>query len=269
MSTDWAEPRTPQSKKRAKSDASFDTDTGGEHGGGNTGAPLTDAARKRLNNASSDGGFAKCMASGVRLLAGRDYSVLELTNKLARRFNSDVVAAVIHELSSQNLVDDARYAEAFCRSRVERGYGPGFILRELQQNGLDPELIESVLSPYEEQWLDRAVAQVRKSHRPVKTQLQRRGWEDEEDPVSVDDADAIANADVREGEGNGDDAVDSRGRWGRRGSNRHDSVWQQGQKERGRLARMLARRGFSGALAGKAIDWVLKEESEGSSLDFE
>lgn len=291
MSTDWAQPRAPVSKKTgakktgaknpgaknpdsknfdskkwAKSKAQFDGNDAGEHAGSGAGVPLTDAARKRLNDASSDGGFAKCMASGVRLLAGREYSVLELTSKLARRFNGEVVEAVIHELTSQHLLDDSRYAEAFCRIRVERGYGPGFILRELQQNGLDPELTESVLSAYEEQWFERAVAQVRKAHRPAKKPLQRGSWQ--EGPDGHDDADTD-DAYVDSDEGVGDDLGEgpaARGRWGR-GTGRRNQAWEQSQKERGRLARMLARRGFSGSLAGKAIDLVLKEAAGEGSWD--
>ena len=40
-----------------------------------------------------------------------------------------------------------------------------FIQRELEQNGLDKELIENLLAPYNEQWLAMAIVQVEKKVR--------------------------------------------------------------------------------------------------------
>ena len=107
------------------------------------------------------------MAADVRLLAGREYSVLELTNKLSRRFNSQVVESVVEELAGLKVLDDERYGEAFCRSRVERGYGPGYIARELVQNGLDTDLIDILLEPYQDQWFERAQAKPKPIDRNV------------------------------------------------------------------------------------------------------
>ena len=108
------------------------------------------------------GNEAKCYGAAVRLLGTREYSVLELSTKLQRRFLSDVVSEVITELQNLGLLCNTRYGEAFCRSRADRGYGPVFIQRELEQNGLDKELIETLLAPYNEQWLARAIVQVEK-----------------------------------------------------------------------------------------------------------
>ena len=81
------------------------------------------------------GNEAKCYGAAVRLLGTREYSVLELSTKLQRRFLSDVVSEVITELQNLGLLCNTRYGEAFCRSRADRGYGPVFIQRELEQNG--------------------------------------------------------------------------------------------------------------------------------------
>ena len=70
------------------------------------------------------GNQAKCYAAAVRLLGTREYSVLELSTKLQRRFLSDVVSEVITELQNLGLLCNTRYGEAFCRSRIDRGYGP-------------------------------------------------------------------------------------------------------------------------------------------------
>ena len=85
-------------------------------------------------------------------------------------FLSEVVDGVITELQASGLLCNTRYGEAFCRSRVERGYGPVFMQRELEHNGLNKELIETLLEPYNEQWLDKAIMQVEKqtrTHRPA------------------------------------------------------------------------------------------------------
>jgi SOS response regulatory protein OraA/RecX len=178
------------------------------------------------------------MASGVRLLAGREYSVLELTNKLCRRFSSDVVDAVVGELVGQSVLDDVRYGEAFCRSRVERGYGPSYIARELEQNGLNTDLVDTLLQPYEDQWFERALTQARKAHRPRSrpSTLDAMGCDEGfADDLNADEA-FESSADLEPGE-----------------------EWKDRQKARGRLARRLARRGFSAGLASKVIDQVLAE----------
>jgi SOS response regulatory protein OraA/RecX len=50
-----------------------------------------------------------------------------------------------------------------------------------------------------------------------------------------------------------------------------DDQWKERQKARGRLARLLARRGFSGGLASKVIDQVLREAEAkaGSDSNFD
>lgn len=118
---------------------------------------------KGSSQGSSDqGSEAKCFAAAVRLLAGREYSVKELSAKLLRRFSADAVANVVAEMQAEGYVCNTRYGEAFCRSRVARGYGPVFIARELEQNGLDSDLIDALLQPHEDRWLEYAIAQVEK-----------------------------------------------------------------------------------------------------------
>ena len=177
---------------------------------------------------------AKCFAAAVRLLAGREYSIKELSTKLARRFPPDAVANVVAEMQSQGYVSDARYGEAFCRSRIAHGYGRMFIARELAQNGLDSDLIEALLLPHEDRWLEYAIALVEK--RTSKGQSQgtlldhRSGAGDSPDHAECLEFDEAGSADLRR------------------------EAWQRDQKERARLARFLARRGFSGAIASRAIN---------------
>ena len=182
---------------------------------------------------SDQGSEVKCFAAGIRLLAGREYSVKELSTKLARRFSPDAVARVVSEMHAQGYVCDTRYGEAFCRSRVARGYGPVFIARELEQNGLDSDLIDALLQPYEDCWLEHAVAQVAKKTSKGRSRgaLFDHGYGSDNE---VDDT----------GEPEIDEAFSS---------DQRREAWQRDQKERGRLARFLARRGFSGTTASRAI----------------
>ncbi len=175
----------------------------------------------------------KCFAAAIRLLAGREYSVNELATKLERRFSPDAVANVVTEMQSQGYLCNTRYGEAFCRSRVARGYGPVFITRELAQNGLDAELIDELLQPHEDRWLEYAVAQVEKKTSKAQSRgaLFNHGYEynDESEHAQAPGFEEPDSADQRR------------------------EAWQREQKERGRLARFLARRGFSGAVASRAI----------------
>lgn len=234
MTIDWAESHQSSGKS---------SDSKGQRHSGSY-KSKSDASRKELNGKAADGGYAKCRAAGVRLLAGREYSVLELTNKLSRRFSSEVVAEVVAELVSQRILDDRRYGEAFCRSRIDRGYGPGYITRELQQNGLDVELVDTLLEPYEDQWFARALTQAKKAYRPkTRRALHELGRLDEAAPA-VDDE----SLDTVRGSG-GDEEL--REEW--RGE------WKEQQKIRGRLARLLSRRGFPGGLTSTVIEQVLRE----------
>jgi SOS response regulatory protein OraA/RecX len=243
MTSDWAEPRQT-SDERSRGGVGRRQGQRQER----SYKPRSDASRKEQNSKAADGGYAKCMAAGVRLLAGREYSRLELANKLSRRFSAEAIDAMVAELVSLKVLDDERYGEAFCRSRVERGYGPGFIARELEQNGLGTELVEALLEPYQEQWFERALAQAQKAHRP-----KRRSFQNPSDPL--DDAEFVQ-----------DDAFVEAGP-----SASRDDQWKERQKARGRLARLLARRGFSGALASKVIDQVLREAEAkaGSDSNFD
>jgi len=74
----------------------------------------------------------------LRLLARREHSRRELLDKLALRgFDRDDVEPVIDQIAEQNWQNDARYAEAYVRQRIQNGYGPMRIRYELQQRGIN------------------------------------------------------------------------------------------------------------------------------------
>lgn len=107
--------------------------------------------------------FAEVRDNALRLLARREHSAQELRQKLLlREHPAELIDAAIRELAEQNLLSDARFAEAFVRSRGTRGYGPQRIRAELRQRGVDPTVAEDSLRSSEEDWQARALAQYRK-----------------------------------------------------------------------------------------------------------
>ena len=194
---------------------------------------------------------AKCYGAAVRLLGTREYSVVELTTKLQRRFLSEVVNEVTTELQALGLLCNTRYGEAFCRSRVERGYGPVFMQRELEQNGLNKELIETLLEPYDEQWLTKAILQVEKKARTLRpaNMLSPQPHANSSDNSENIDAALDCGMLTITGEAASDKTLSR---------DQQRQAWHEGQKERARIARFLARRGFPAGVASRAINQVMQ-----------
>jgi len=92
------------------------------------------------------------------LLARREHSRLELYQKLKQRqFEPNVINTELDKLFEEGLQSDERFAEAFLRSRIDKGKGPNIILSELLQRGVDELLASTVLdSISEEQWCEMA-----------------------------------------------------------------------------------------------------------------
>jgi len=87
------------------------------------------------------------------MLARREHSRAELVEKLGRRgYDPALVSAEVDALADEGLQSDARFAEAFLRSRMERGEGPVRIRYELVRRGVDESLIEGCLAPVTEDW---------------------------------------------------------------------------------------------------------------------
>jgi regulatory protein len=102
-------------------------------------------------------------AQALRFLGRREYSRLELSRKLAQRGVVEATAReVVEDLAQDGLVSDERFAEVFCRQRVERFQGPLKIRAELRARGVDDGIVTACLSPYEDQWRDLALAWIGK-----------------------------------------------------------------------------------------------------------
>ena len=90
------------------------------------------------------------------LLARREHSRLELYQKLKqKKFEPNIINTELDKLSDEGLQSDERFAEAFLRSRIDKGKGPNIILSELLQKGVDELLVSNVLESISEgQWCE-------------------------------------------------------------------------------------------------------------------
>lgn len=105
--------------------------------------------------------------AGIRLLARREYGVVEITKKLSQKHPPQLVQQVVAQLVEQNLLSDSRFAESLCNSRTGRGYGPIYIAQELSLKGIAKDLIEEFIDKNDPAWLERAIQAGRKKATPL------------------------------------------------------------------------------------------------------
>ncbi len=90
-------------------------------------------------------GRISALDTGLRLLARRAHSRLELRRKLARRgYAEDEVQAAMARLAELGYLDDASFAEGHVRRR-SRSLGPLALSAELAQRGVDRHLAAAAL----------------------------------------------------------------------------------------------------------------------------
>ena len=92
--------------------------------------------------------------AAMDLLARREHSFHELTQKLSVRFPDEDVLPVLEKLKAENLQSDQRYLEAYIRFRRNKGFGPLKIEAELYPKGLDSGLVKEYLYAEENYWLE-------------------------------------------------------------------------------------------------------------------
>lgn len=97
--------------------------------------------------------LAKIRLTAMNLLSYREYSRLELTEKLIAKFDEpSLIDQVIDQLVKQNLQSDQRFSEAFIRSRVARGQGQIRIRMELCERGIDKEMANQTINQCDVDW---------------------------------------------------------------------------------------------------------------------
>ncbi|AMX02870.1 regulatory protein RecX [Microbulbifer thermotolerans] len=112
--------------------------------------------------------------AALELLSRREHSRLEIRQKLSGRFPEADFDALFERLHQLNYQSDRRFAEVFTRSKIQRGYGPLRIRRELQQRGIHRDLIGDALEGVQVDWFALAAEQLqRRFHTPVSRALPR------------------------------------------------------------------------------------------------
>lgn len=84
---------------------------------------------------------------GLRLLAGRELTEAQLSDRLKARFeDADAVAAAVQRLAAEGAVNDRRAAESYARTaHALRGRGRDRIRRELAARGVDEAVARTVV----------------------------------------------------------------------------------------------------------------------------
>jgi regulatory protein len=92
--------------------------------------------------------------AGYALLAGRDFSIHEMTTRLLRKgHDAEVVAAAVASLVQEGFLREERYAEQFVGQHARRGRGPTRIRMELREKGVDGEVVDQALETAETDWV--------------------------------------------------------------------------------------------------------------------
>lgn len=113
---------------------------------------------------------AEIQRVAVRLLADREHSRAELKRKLhGRGHDPEAIEAALDTLAAQDLLSDARMAEAYVAERLSKGFGPLRIRQELRQRGVAEALIEARLERPESQWMQQLVAVATRKFGPGQT----------------------------------------------------------------------------------------------------
>lgn len=107
----------------------------------------------------------KARERALYLLDYRDYCFIELYKKLEANYEESVCLEVLRWLCDCGLVDDRRYANRLGEKLiVSKGFGYYRAKQEMLMKGLDRELVEEVLSQYEEDTLSRLEELVEKKY---------------------------------------------------------------------------------------------------------
>ncbi|GBC63942.1 recombination regulator RecX [Desulfonema ishimotonii] len=91
------------------------------------------------------------MDAAVRLLARRNHSAYELSQKLRQRgFGNGEIETVLAECERYHYIDDEETARSFFRELKARGHGFQRIRQEMKKKGLAGDAVDALLGEYAE-----------------------------------------------------------------------------------------------------------------------
>ena len=99
--------------------------------------------------------YRKIKGDCFKYLSYREYSQLELANKLLRKGWSETqIQEVLTELVKDGSQCNQRFAESFTRQRIQKGYGPIKISYELKQRGIEKIDLSAIVAEVSGSWQD-------------------------------------------------------------------------------------------------------------------
>ena len=90
---------------------------------------------------------------GIRLLADREHSRLEMRRKLlARDYDPAVVEEALQSLEKQGLLSDERFTEQYINVLKRKGFGPLRMRALLRERGINDTMIHEWVDNREDEW---------------------------------------------------------------------------------------------------------------------
>lgn len=103
--------------------------------------------RETLESQLRDAEANHARERALRMLGYRDRSETEVRRALVDDgYPADVAGAIVDRLVEVELIDDARFAHAWVRTRLASGLGPRRIARELTEKGISAEVASSAIA---------------------------------------------------------------------------------------------------------------------------
>lgn len=111
---------------------------------------------ERLNEIIHMDIFRKAKERALYLLDYKDYSYIQLYEKLELSYPQDICLEVLSKLVELGIINDNRYAKHLAeRLILGKKYGSYRAIRELKLKGIDDDLAQEVVSYYEDTELER------------------------------------------------------------------------------------------------------------------
>lgn len=93
--------------------------------------------------------YRRARERALYLLDARDYSFVELYQKLEKNYDEDICIKVCKNMAELRLINDRRYAESLARQLFEvKRVGMFKAKQELKRRGLSDKIIEEAVEPY-------------------------------------------------------------------------------------------------------------------------
>lgn len=115
-----------------------------------------DISLERLNQTIYADTLRKARERALYLLDYKDYSYIQLYEKLEVTYPQDICLDVLSKLVELGIINDNRYAKNLAeRLILVKRYGSYRAIRELTLKGIDKDLAEEVVSYYDDTQLER------------------------------------------------------------------------------------------------------------------